>query len=262
MTTIADGMTPQQRIDTPIDQVPGNAVLVQRLEAGSAQPTGLSLQTPRVTPTVEIAGNADHLYWRDNEQFTLNVTNTSEPTATDRSIIVQVDIAGEPARFLVDAAGQPLARSHQQQLAPGERFALEIRTKEFLPDIHTLLQDTLYGARIYVTAWESTASPTPGSLLLGEAFYVYRFVDAVDSIHDDHTISMIAALNDGTGAGTVQRVRPLDIVAGTDAEPTVTVDDSTHFQFVGGASPQFVFDPTATGNLSTHVHIKRRDSWS
>ena len=259
MITVSESMTPQQRIDTPIDQA-SESVHIAPLVLGVA-PRGISLQPlAGEAPTVEVSGNEDQLFFHDDNEFTLTVANTADGSTTDRSVMVRIEVAGEATRFLVDDLGFPLGPIYQREVAPGEEYAFRVQSADLLSSIRSELHDYLDTARFHVSAWETTGSPTPGSLLLGESFYVYRFLDAADSIHSDGTITMIAALDDGTGESTVRRVRPLGISSDTTVAPTLEIEDTTHFQFVETPNKQFVFDPDAEGDLSSLLVVKRPDT--
>jgi hypothetical protein len=124
-----------------------------------------------------------------------------------------------------------------------------VDVKDLLANIIKAEKDVLYGCSVTVKGWKFS---TPGTLLLDEKIYLYRFLDAADGSltdlvgpHKDGIVDMADTLNDGTG-GTVVTRRPFVIDTGSE-KPTLTVTDTTHFPDIGTGA-EFVFDPQATSS--------------
>ena len=72
---------------------------------------------------------------------------------------------------------------------------------------------------------------------------------------------MADASSDGTGAGTIHRLRTLDLQMPADMEPTFELEDETHFQY-DDANDRFVFDPAEREeDLETEIVLKAPDPY-
>jgi len=222
--------------------------------------------TVDVPPIPVTSGLNDHFYYNDDGDFTFSFGNAAtkqDPTKdpcdpvnmTATPLVVQIKLDGPADKFLDGLTDTTFS------LEPGQQKNIMVSVKDLLANIKDFTKDMLYGTTVTVTGWKSS---DPGSLLINQKVYLYRFVDALDAdlndatgaFHKDGVVMLADTINDG--AGGVQRKRPIDIQTGSE-KPSLDVADTTNFPAIG-AGTDFVFDPTQTSvakaPLTTTVAVK------
>jgi hypothetical protein len=222
--------------------------------------------TVDVPPIPVTSGLQDHFYSNDDGDFTLSFGNAAtklDPTKDPcdpvnmkaTPLTVQIKLDGPAAKFLDGLADTTF------DLEPGQQKNIKVMVKDLLANIKDFTKDMLYGTTVTITGWKAG---TPGTLLINQKIYLYRFVDALDAslsdatgaFHKDGVVMLADTINDG--AGGVQRKRPFEVDTGSE-KPTLEVADTTNFPAIG-AGTDFVFDPTQTSAakapLTTSVAIK------
>ncbi|KKL54960.1 hypothetical protein LCGC14_2260190, partial [marine sediment metagenome] len=202
---------------------------------------------------LKITGLEDYFFTDDTESFTLKIENASEigqPNPYENAHVT-IEVDGAPEDFLDNLVAVP----YEWDLGPQQSRSLAVETKDFLAeaDIKTIEEDRLYGVSMRVRIGQQGAA-APGDLL-DTTVFVYRFLDAADSDHDDGMVEMMDTTNDGAGDATVRRSRIFDVHFPDSAKPTIELDDDAQFQFDEDTNT-FIFDPTETKqDLKTEIII-------
>src|SRR5262249_33654809 len=129
-------------------------------------------------------------------------------------LVVEIKVDGAPEEFLDGLVEQTF------QLRPGESKTIQVNAKPFLSAIKSINVDRLYGVAVHVVAYpDGELDP-----LLDEQVFIYRYVDAADSVHNDHLANM-----PDTSVG-VTRVRALEPHFSPSSHPTLVLEDlAGHF---------------------------------
>ncbi|NER34339.1 MAG: choice-of-anchor D domain-containing protein [Oscillatoria sp. SIO1A7] len=232
--------------------------------------------TVDVPPIPEISGVQDYFFYDDSGELTLSFGNRADRPNPNEHPSSHPDNAGAtPMMVIIEVGGTNSTNQDGQHaeefidlpiwledgvgafdVRPGEKTDIKIDVQEL---IGSTTEDALYGTKLTI----KLATRTVGGgfdFFDTQEMFVYRYVDAADSNHDDQTLEMLDTVNDGAGGD--KKERPLDLklspsVAGT----TIQLDDLTHFSYSSGASSgTFTFDPTATqDDLSTTVRVRKPD---
>lgn len=247
-----------------------------------------------VQPIPEISGVKDYLFSEDSGSLTLSFSNRAHrinhnldrcegenANATPLMVLIDMDAPEETKDFLeLPSLLQDTRGKAAFELLPEQKTDIKIDIKDLLGD--TYEEDILYGTRFTIQLgtrnrngiWQpidANGNIVTYSSAYKEEVFVYRLLDAADSLHGDGTIEMADTANDSFGG--VKRERSLELKVAPNAMPSLEVDDLTHFKYEDeealdpASDPDYVpdwgiftFDPTATGqDLSSIVRIKNPD---
>ena len=226
---------------------------------GKTKPHDLPKDKPTktVVPDFVVANNFhDYLFTKDSKDqngqtFNFDFGNAAGSPVSPTDPTIQVDLTATPLiiDITIDGPADDFLKGLVPQkivLYPGEQTSLAVKVKNLLTNPATVENDALYG--VTVTFDGKYGDPHDAASLkdlFHKQIYIYRYVDAEDTTHDDGIIDFPGALNDGQG--NVQRTRNIQFHLGASTTPTFKFADNQNFSFATGpVDNSFVFDPTVS----------------
>ncbi len=205
--------------------------------------------TVKVPPVVMTSGLQDRFFFKDGDTFSMSFGNGAQKIDPDTDPCSPTNVQATPLIVDIKVEGPNVGdflsadlMTTQYTLYPQQVENVNVTVKTLLDQIKNIPTDRLYGAKVTINAW---ASDDPSTLLINNKnVYIYRFLDAADSKHDDGVVEMQDTTNDG--AGGVWRERGLDDLTGV-AKPVLNIADTTNFSNIELPN-KFLFDPTVTQN--------------
>ena len=212
-----------------------------------------------VDPVPVTSGLQDRFYKDDSGQFTLLIRNAAtllessdDPCDSNNikatPLVVNLKVEGPADEFLSGL------RSQDFELEPQQERKIEVEVKDLIPGIKTVEVDRLYGVKVSIQGYKHGE---PESRLIDKEIFIYRYLDATDSKHDDGALEFPDTVNDGLIK--VQRTRPIEPRMPPSARPTLSVASNTNFDAL---LPAFglstIFDPRQTNtDLTTTLKIEK-----
>ena len=238
-TVSADGLSVTTDPGSGITHPGWHGVTPPGSPSGPEPPAALPAVSNLVVPVLD--GVNDYLFYNESRGTMVFKNSAPPPVGGAAGSYMQVTIKVDPqiSQKYLDGL-----RSQQFNLRAGEKKVVQFSFKR--QDIKKLTSDMLIGASYTV----EVRRVDPGStspLVDPKTYYVYRYVDAMDSDSGDAKLEFADTFNDGSGGVTRDRFVPY--VGDPAAQPTVNVDAAGQLDFHGFSTPgqvQITFDPLRT----------------
>ena len=189
-----------------------------------------------------VSAASDYLFVNDNQAGELRFIRDGSPSDRCRDSLLVLDIIVEGP---VDEFLEGLPQHSIQMLRPGAQVTIPFHCRALLPTIQSVNVDRLYGVRVSIRVYP----PNKPTLLVDHDIFVYRFLDAADSVHSDGILSL-----PDTALKIVRR-RPIEYHLPASAQPTLQLTVKDHWS--ESDFPNSVqFAPQAIGDsLSSFLRI-------
>jgi hypothetical protein len=146
------------------------------------------------------------------------------PDDNKQYLEVSIAVDGPLGDFMSSTGSQPLEDGTSFVVGPGETETVGATARSYADmfgGLQNIDTNILYGSKITITQEQHNSDGSTHSTVT--PYYLYRLIDATDGNPNDGTISF----EDALAKADVTRTKPLDVRAGAESQPTVSLSASS-----------------------------------